>query len=514
VKEINERCGVVAAALLRPAGQAEDEQIVPRRMSEMLLHLQHRGQLSAGMTTYSSRRRRSLRSHKAMGMVSQIFGGPHGKRIISELAGECGIAHTRYATAGADELQSAQPMERVHGRRWKWFSICFNGTIANFQQLKRELTEQQNYQLIHNDDTEVLMHYIAYGLRGAEAKPIEDVLRDLAPKLDGAYCLAFVNAEGEVAVARDPLGFRPMCFGSDGQVWAAASESVALSNTGIEKISPLEPGTMAVVRGGKVRIERFAESPRTGFCFFEWIYFANAGSVLNGRSVYAVRRELGRELARLETQPINESTVVVGVPDAATAAASEMAYALGVPCPEGLLRNRYVGRTFIESAGRMEKALRKYTPLPEVLRGKKVLLVEDSIVRLTTLRAILQQMRSRGGAREIHVRITCPPIIGPCFYGIDMSTTGELCACRFMDRPLFGKLPESLLAAMAADMGADSLFYLPIEAIPRCIGLEKEQLCMACVDRQYLTPWGEKLLQAALRAPRSDCASERTLEQT
>ena len=509
--DIHENCGVAAAALLSPEG-SEDGRRIPRALFEMLLHLQHRGQLSAGMTTYDPSRRRTLQTHRALGMVSQVFGGHRAEEIISGLAGRCGIAHTRYATAGSDDVDAAQPMERPHGRRWKWFAIAFNGTIANFVKLKRELAESHNYQLIYDNDTEVLMHYIAYGLRGARAKPIEDVFRQLAPRLDGAYCVAFVNAEGEVAVARDPMGFRPMCHATDGQLWAAASESVALTNLRLNSIQSLEPGTIAVVRDGEVQISRFADSPRRAHCFFEYVYFANAGSVLNDRSVYAARRELGRELARIETEKVDENSIVVGVPDAATAAASEMAYALGIPCPEGLLRNRYVGRTFIEGENRYTKALRKYTPLREVLEGKKIFLVEDSIVRLTTLRAILKQIRERGGAREIHMRITCPPIIGPCFYGVDMSTVGELYACRFLDRPACGRLPAVTQAMMASDMGADSLTYLPVESIPPCIGLPREELCMACVDHAYPTAWGRRLHRTAVDVHKGGSACGRTFD--
>jgi amidophosphoribosyltransferase len=189
-----------------------------------------------------------------------------------------------------------------------------------------------------------------------------------------------------------------------------------------------------------------------------------------------------------------------------------MAYELGIPCVEGLLRNRYVGRTFIEGRGREEKARKKYAPLAEILSGKRVFLVEDSIVRLTTLRAVLQQMRERGGAREIHVRVTCPPVVGPCFYGIDMSTVSELYAYKFIPHPIGGRLPPELLAKMAADIGADSLFYMPIESVPRCIGLSRDELCMACVDTKYLTPWGHRLYEEAVKVAAGAQPALRTYE--
>ena len=245
-----------------------------------------------------------------------------------------------------------------------------------------------------------------------------------------------ITAHGELVVARDPLGFRPLCVAEHGPLFGAASESVPLANLGFRNIRSLEPGTLAVANRHGVQISRFAPSPRQAHCFFEWIYFANVASTLDDRSVYLSRSELGKELARLETVPLDPDTIVVPVPDTAKAAADAMAFALKIPSVEGLMRNRYVGRTFIEgTADRAAKARLKYTPLPEVLKGKRVLLVEDSIVRSTTMRALVHEIRDRGGAREIHLRVACPPIIAPCYYGIDMSTKDELFATRFVDLP-------------------------------------------------------------------------------
>ena len=215
-------------------------------------------------------------------------------------------------------------------------------------------------------------------------------------------------------------------------------------------------------------MQTFAASPRHAHCFFEWVYFANVASTLDGRSVYLARKALGEELARLETVPIDEDTVVVPVPDTSKAAADGMAYALKIPSVEGLIRNRYSGRTFIEGSGdRKRKAETKYTPLREVLEGKRVLLVEDSIVRATTMKVLLQRMRELGQPREIHVRVACPPIVSPCFYGIDMSTVSELFAPQFLQG---GPMTPAVEAQMAARLGADSLRYLPVEAIARAIG--------------------------------------------
>ena len=293
--------------------------------------------------------------------------------------------------------------------------------------------------------------------------------------------MVFLDALGDMVVARDPLGIKPLCYAVEGPLFAAASESVALLNLGFapESIKSLPPGQAIVISDGQLEFRRLHPVAAHAHCFFEWVYFANVASTLDGRSVYLARKALGEELARLETVPIDDHTVVVPVPDTSKAAADGMAYALKIPSVEGLIRNRYSGRTFIEGSGdRKRKAETKYTPLREVLEGKRVLLVEDSIVRATTLKVLLQRMRELGQPKEIHVRVACPPIISPCFYGIDMSTVSELFAPQFMQG---GPLRAEIEAKMAARLGADSLRYLPVEAIARAIGFDPGELCRACI---------------------------------
>jgi amidophosphoribosyltransferase len=299
-------------------------------------------------------------------------------------------------------------------------------------------------------------------------------------------------------VARDPLGIKPLSYAVEGPLFAAASESVALLNIGFaaESIKPVPPGHAIIISDGKLEIQPFAKSTRQAHCFFEWIYFANVASTLDNRSVYLARKSLGEELARLETLTMDENTIVVPVPDTSKAAADAMAYSLKVPCTEGLIRNRYSGRTFIEGGrDRKRKAELKYTPLREVLENKRILLVEDSIVRATTLHVLVQRIREMGQPREIHVRVACPPIISPCFYGIDMSTFSELFAPKFLNG---NPLTPEIEARMAAQMGADSLRYLPVEAVARAIGLPAGQLCQACINGDYPTPCGQRLARMAL----------------
>jgi amidophosphoribosyltransferase len=294
-------------------------------------------------------------------------------------------------------------------------------------------------------------------------------------------------------------------------LFAAASESVALLNLGFapESIKSLLPGQAITIVDGRFEVQRFAPSPRKAHCFFEWVYFANVASTMDNRSVYLSRTALGEELARLETVPIDEDTIVVPVPDTSKAAADAMAYRLGVPSREGLIRNRYAGRTFIEGSGaRKQKAESKYTPLREVLEDKRVLLVEDSIVRSTTMKVLLHRIRELGHAREIHVRVACPPIVAPCFYGIDMSTINELFAPRFLED---GVLTAASQARMAEQLGADSLRYLPLESIARAIGFDSDQLCQACLTGEYPTPCGQDLYQIAVTNSKSNVVT-RTYE--
>jgi amidophosphoribosyltransferase len=316
-------------------------------------------------------------------------------------------------------------------------------------------------------------------------------------------------------VSRDPLGMRPLCYAHEGALFAAASESVALTHLGFSEhsIHNVEPGHVVVVDGHSVQVHKYADSPRKAHCFFEWIYFANAGSTFDNAGVYLSRKRLGEELAKRETLPIGEDVIVVPVPDTAKAAADSMAFQLKVPSLEGLIRNRYIGRTFIEGNNRADKVRMKYTPLPEIMEGKRVLLVDDSIVRATTLRELLALLKARGKASEIHVRIACPPIIAPCFYGIDMSTVSELFAPGFMQGSVITAEEEQ---AMARFIGADSLHYLPVESLSSCVGLPAESLCRACVNGVYPTPAGEALYHKALLEcgkSGSECRSDAVPQQ-
>ena len=503
--ELNHECGVAAVyhasnhPVSRLAPIPGDINSVARMIPRMLLDMQNRGQLAAGMTSYHPDRQALLETHKELGTVAEAFRLNHRAKfeaIMKKHDGPAAIGHVRYATCGGDDRSYAQPFERSHGRKAKWFAFAFNGQLANYQELRQELLDKGDYHLKRDTDTEILMHSISYEIQEEGNRPNwARVFGRLAEKFDGAYNDVLLSATGELVVVRDPLGMHPLCIAESGPLFAAASESVPLTNLGFTGVRSLEPGTLAIVNEDGVHIERFAPASKPKHCFFEWIYFANVASTLDDRSVYLSRAALGEELAALEDLPIAPDTIVVPVPDTAKAAADAMAYKLGLRSVEGLMRNRYVGRTFIEGSGdRAAKVRVKYTPLPEVLAGKRVLLVEDSIVRSTTMRALVHEIRNRGGAREIHLRVACPPIIAPCYYGIDMSTRDELVAPHFADLP-DGGLSDEAQQRLAVELGADSLRYLPVAALARSVGLSPDRLCRACVTGEYPTETGQRLYE-------------------
>ncbi len=521
--ELHHECGIAAiyhfdSPTTSPLAPPSGPENVSRLMPRMLLDLQNRGQLAAGMSSYNPERGKIVDTYKQIGTVIEAFRLNHQAKydsIMKEFAGRAAIGHVRYATCGANDRAFAQPFERTHGCKWKWFAMAFNGQLANFTELRDELLTLADYHLTRNLDTEVIMHYLGYELRNDERPDLLQVFRNLSRRFDGAYNLVFLNAMGDMVVMRDPKGFRPLCYAKEGPLFAAASESVALTNLGFKTVHSLEPGEMILIQDNKMRIERYAPRQTPSHCFFEWIYFANVASTLDERSVYLSRSALGKELALQEHKigrvPLDDDTVVVPVPDTGKAAADAMAFELGIPSVEGLMRNRYVGRTFIEGTNRADRVRMKYTPLREVMEGKRVLLIEDTIVRSTTLKSLLHHIRERGGAREIHVRIACPPIIAPCFYGIDMSTVKELFAPRFMHGE---RITEEEQQAMAKELGAESLYYLPLEAVARCIGFPDDRLCRACITGHYPTQTGEKLYQLARANHRNGETNGRTYERT
>lgn len=513
--EVKHSCGIAAAYLKETIPDADKKALF--YVYRMLLNLQNRGQLSAGFTSYNKNRTQMLDTYKDLGHVNEVFktNDMHKSvRLFKKYAGNKAIGHVRYATSGVEDKSYAQPFERHHGRMWKWFSFCFNGNLVNYTKLKKTLMEKIHYHIIHDTDTEIMMHYIARELRGGTKPNLVDVFSRLAAKFDGSYNVAFINGFGDMAILRDPMGFRPLCYSIEDDKLLAASESNAIQNCGFSNIKSLEPGKMISVQDGHIEIKRYAKCKKKAYCMFEWVYFANVGSVLDDRSVYVTRTNLGKELAKLETEKITKDHIIVPVPDTAKAAGDAMAYELGIQSQEGLVRNRYVGRTFIEGVDkRTNRVENKYTAIKQILKGKKVILVDDSVVRGATCKEIVKYLKEKGGAKEVHLRVSCPPIKAPCFYGIDMSTIGELLLPGYENPIDKDGTKEEVLAKIAKDIGADSLIYATIPGLVNALKIPKKDLCLACLNGDYPTPAGKKRYAKALVAAKKGTEDKRNYER-
>ena len=454
-----------------------------------LLDLQHRGQLSAGITSYNPERKRILQTHKDNGKVHEVFQINHpykSKKLSSDYSGHIAIGHTRYATSGNNEDQLAQPFERPHGRKSKWFSLAFNGNLANYAQLKSGL-EEVGYNMTYDSDTEVIMHFLSREVQShkpEEELNFKEIFKNLLTDFDGSWNIAFLNADGKMVAVRDPLGLKPMCWGvSKDDVLVFSSESVVLSNLQIES-HDLKPGEMLIVEGAKensynrkITVVPYTAPVPSSYCFFEWIYFGHLASVIDGESTYRVRERIGEELAKEETLQLEENGwIVVPVPESSYVAGAKYAQVTGIPFVQGLLKNHSVGRTFIDNTNRQHNISLKFTHLKEVLQGKKVILIDDSIVRGSTMKALVTNLKEWSGAKEVHLRIGCPPIISPCFYGIDFPTIKELYAGSNKPNP--------------KDFNADSLKYLSLKGLLDAVNKKRKDLCMACITSNYPTQEG------------------------
>ncbi|MBN2457502.1 class II glutamine amidotransferase [Candidatus Woesearchaeota archaeon] len=312
--ELGENCGICAVSTNK---NSKAENIV-YSIYKMLLNMQNRGQLSAGLSTFNPKRNNMLDTYKDLGLVNKVFRTESKNKIraiLERYDGESGIGHVRYATSGSDGLNLAQPYERQHGRVWKWFSFAFNGNLANLSELKKSLLAKEGYHIINNSDTEVMMHYISRELRFAKKPEISDVFRNISEKFDGAYNIAFLDGTGQLVVARDPLGIRPLSYGTNNSSIFAASETNALAACGVYNPRHLKPGEMLIMKNGRGRVVRYAKSKKRARCMFEWVYFSNISSIIDGISVYSVRKNLGKALARRETLKIDDDVVIVPVPE-------------------------------------------------------------------------------------------------------------------------------------------------------------------------------------------------------
>jgi amidophosphoribosyltransferase len=423
-----------------------------------LYALQHRGQESAGIASANDRR---LYVKTGMGLVSQVF----NEDDLSALPGHMAIGHTRYSTTGSSGAENAQPCQIEIAE--ESLALGHNGNLVNASVLKADM-EEEGVRFGSGTDSEVIAHTLINA-----PGTWEERWSYLMRRLIGSYSLVALTTK-ELMAGRDPMGNRPLCLGTIDGGWVVASESCAFDHIGATFVREIEPGE--VVRITAEGVESFqAAEPKSAFCIFEYVYFARPDSVIDGKLIYPVRMELGAQLAR--EHPV-DADVVIGVPDSAIAAAVGYSRESGVPFVEGLVKNRYVGRTFIQPDQRIrEQGVHlKFNPLPELLEGKRVVVVDDSIVRGTTTPRVVAMLR-KAGAKEVHMRITYPPIISPCFFGVDFGTRWELIAGRLDD-----------VEAIRQHIDADSLGYLSADGLIDAIGLPKEKFCMACFTGTYPVP--------------------------
>jgi amidophosphoribosyltransferase len=427
-----------------------------------LYALQHRGQESCGISASDEQQ---VYTHKAMGHVADVF----TEDVFRQLQGQRAIGHTRYSTAGDSSKDNAQPIvvKCAHGT----VAVCHNGNLINAHTLRADL-EQDGALFQSTSDTEVILHLIARSQTG----DLTAALRETMGKIQGAFSLLLLTEDSLIGI-RDPHGFRPLNLGripgKDGQPasYAFASETCAFDLIGATYLREVEPGEIVVIRNGELQSVKVPAAPKLSKCIFEHVYFSRPDSIVFGRTVQQSRDVMGRILA--QEQPV-DADLVVPIPDSGVAAAIGYSQQIGIPFAFGLIRNHYVGRTFIEPKTRIRHfgAKVKYNPIRHLLEGKRVVLIDDSLVRGTTSRKIVKMVRA-AGATEVHMRISCPPTISPCFYGVDTPTKKELIAS------------SHTVDEIAKYIEADSLAYLSLPGMLRAVEGKQNEFCTACYTGSY-----------------------------
>jgi amidophosphoribosyltransferase len=448
-----------------------------------LISQQHRGQESTGISVLKTGG--SIVTYKEKGLVSKVL----DDHVLSNIWGNVGIGHNRYATTGAQEFGSPDYMQPLHFKNNEIeFSLAFNGTVPNYIEIKQDL-ESSGRIFVTNTDTEVVAQLIA--TIALKTKNWPEILKTASTSLDGSYSLLILNAQGAIYAIRDPLGFKPLCIGElhkeQRNYYIVSSESCGIDVLGGKLIRDVEPGEVVHLSHRKgLHSEIMVKSDRTALCQFEFVYFARPDSVVDGVSVAQVRRQLGINLAKkdplLNDPKFRENAIVVPVPDSGRSVAVGYAYEANLPYVEGLMKNRYVWRTFImPGQKRREAAVKeKLNPIKAFVESKNVIILDDSIVRGTTTTKIINLIRE-AGAISVNVRISCPPVIRPCYMGIDFPTTAELIAGNFKE--LYGE--DNYIEEIRKQIGADSLRYQSIEDLIAAIGKNRNQLCLACLTGEY-----------------------------
>jgi amidophosphoribosyltransferase len=422
-----------------------------------LFALQHRGQESAGIVSCHEGK---FFKHHGMGLVSQVF----NPKILHDLVGNMAVGHTRYSTTGSSHLRNAQPLT-VDCTRGQ-IAVAHNGNLTNAAQLRDEL---ENHGLVFQttvDSEIIIMMFAQPSLNG-----IENTLVQTLRRIEGAYSLV-VMTEKELIGARDPYGFRPLSLGRLNDAWVLASETVAFDQIHAQFVRDVAPGEVVVINEkGLVSLQAYPEHRRRAFCIFEYIYFARPDSTIAGRSVYEVRKELGRQLAR--ENPV-VADVVVPLPDSGVCAAMGYSEKSGVPFEMAFIRNHYVGRSFLQPTQLIRDldVRLKLNLIASLVKDKRVVIVDDSIVRGTTCKARVKKLKE-AGAKEVHVMVSCPPHMHPCVYGIDFPDRSKLMAANHS------------VDEIRKYLNADSLYYLSPDGMVKATGLSQESFCMACYDGKY-----------------------------
>lgn len=458
---MQDKCGILGAYSKR---KTED---VSRQMYYGLYSLQHRGQESAGISTYDGV---EMSTYRGMGLVCDVFNNGN----IKGLNGNVGIGHVRYSTTGKSLIENSQPF--VSEFDSGTIAIAHNGDIINSMELRRNL-ESEGHKFRSTTDSEVICHLLT--IEYAHTGDMVEAMKNVSKKLIGSYSLVIL-INGDLMVVRDPVGIKPLSMGKVDGMTLVASETVAFDVVGAEYVRDVEPGEILVINDEikSFRMPR-RENTRRAHCMFEYVYFARPDSILDGRNVYDVRLNIGKAL--FEEHGV-DADVVMPVPDSAITAAIGYSRQSNLPYGEGLIKNRYIGRTFImPTQEERETSVRlKMNPIKSELEGKRIVLVDDSIVRGTTSKALVDVLRE-AGAKEIHLRVGCPPIISPCYYGIAMATKKELIAS------------DKEVEEIRITLGVDSLGYLSLESLVECIGIKKDELCTGCLTCEYPTSLPENI---------------------
>lgn len=454
-RKIHEECGVLG---IHCPTNGHD---ISKILYFGLIALQHRGQESAGI---SMCRNNNIRGYKAQGLVYNVF----NDEIINGLLGRIGIGHVRYSTTSSSSVENAQPFNYQTPKGS--FSLAYNGTLTNFIKLQKIYSKEYSFKT--STDTEVIVFLLSKFLKDTQYDYFE-ALKLLMETLEGSYSLTIINDKNQLFGLRDPLGFKPLCLGRLDHIDTTiiASESVAFDIVNAQLIRSIKPGEVIMVDDNGIQSKVITNGNKKATCMFEYVYFARPDSIIDGITVYDVREKLGIELAQNFPE---EADFVVPIPDSGRTAAAGYSIASDIPLCEGLMKNRYVHRTFI-MPGQEQREISvkmKLNPIKSKIQGKDIILVDDSIVRSTTARSIVSLLK-KSGVNKIHFRVSCPPIIESCYMGIDFPSSTQLIAASYS------------VDEIRKEIGADSLEYQTIGGLTRSIGLDENDLCLACLNGNY-----------------------------